>query len=105
MIQASGAAIPNREKSGLEGKRSEMRVEREESTAHGTLRVGPQKAFDLTPHSEETFPIGRRAGCDSAITYEFSALGVCDEKRMSLRACHGSTYRWFFGDRRNRLSF
>jgi hypothetical protein len=39
----------------------------------------------FTPHSEDTFLIGRRAGGDSAKTYEFSARGACVEKRMSFR--------------------
>jgi hypothetical protein len=39
----------------------------------------------FTPGSEEAFLIGRRAGRDSKITYEFVARGACAEKRMSFR--------------------
>jgi hypothetical protein len=58
----------------------------------------------FTPHSEEIWLVGRRAWHDSAITYEFSALGACAEKRMSFCVSPG-TYRWFFGCTRNGSSF
>jgi hypothetical protein len=67
-------------------------------------RIVSEKTFDLRRTLEETFLIGRRAGHDSAITYEFSARGACAEKRVSFR-CHGGTYRSFDGMSENRLRF
>ncbi len=49
----------------------------------------------FTPHSEETFLLGRRAGRDFAITYEFSARGACAAIRMSFRSLLSGTYRSF----------
>jgi hypothetical protein len=39
----------------------------------------------FTRYSEEAFLFGRRAGRDSAITYEFSGRAACAEIRMSFR--------------------
>jgi hypothetical protein len=44
-----------------------------------------QKTFDLRRTPTRLFLIGRRAGRDSAITYEFSARAACGEIRMAFR--------------------
>jgi hypothetical protein len=55
------------------------------------------KKIRFPPASEERFCRGCRAKRESAITYEFSALGGCAEKRMSFCLSARHTYGSFDG--------
>ena len=72
------------------------------ATGYQTARLFARpKNVGFTPHSEETFPISRRAR-DSAITYEFWARRACAKKRMTFRSRHQrhlSAVWWLFGSR------